>query len=737
MSWLARWRGLDWDPLFGAGWFTVLLLAAAVAYSVYLYRRGDAPLGTALRGLLAGLRAAALVLLLLVLARPVLSLAVPGGAARGVLVLADRSSSMTLPGRAAGDSRDDELSRALARIDRALSETYPVRVRAFSSEAGPLLEDPAALPPPRGETTDLARALEGASAGVGSEGKPGAVVLISDGTATAGSDPVTAARRLGIPVEVVALGSPDPVPDLAVSRVRANVEAFAGERTPVEAFLRLQGLEPAAVTALLLDVTEGEAVVAQATTRVEPGGAETKVTLSFVPTRVGLRFFEVRVPVLPGEVAGPNNCRVFSVDVREEKTGVLLLSGSLTWDHTFLRRALEADSTLGLAAGLRRGNIFQTAGDSRPLPALDAAGLRGTRVVMLDHTTPAALGRAALEALAGFVRGGGGLVLLTGGRSGDLSQWENTPLASLLPVLTSGSGGEVETPVRLGAAARRHVLFDPTAPGSSPLDAWRDLPPLAVAPDLGGLRAGGEALLVTADRELPVLAWTPAGQGRVLLLSAGGLWRWQFMSSTHGPGATLMPAWWRRTVHWLARPGLGGQVDIRPEKAVVPRGERVGFVARITDPSYRPVAGASVELAVLPAGGDTTATRRLSLSGEGGFLTGALDPLPPGRYRFEGRARTPEGELPPADGFFLVDSLGAEMERLEADHELLERVASASGGHLWHPDSLQGLGDAMARRAAAEEERVQVALWDHPFLFVVFVILASLEWFLRRRRGLV
>jgi hypothetical protein len=160
-------------------------------------------------------------------------------------------------------------------------------------------------------------------------------------------------------------------------------------------------------------------------------------------------------------------------------------------------------------------------------------------------------------------------------------------------------------------------------------------------------------------------------------------------------------------------------------------------VAHVTDPSYQPVAGASVDIAVVPASGDTAGTRRISLSGEAGLLTGALDPLPPGRYRFEGRARTPEGELPPADGFFMVDSLGAEMERLEADHELLERLASASGGHLWHPDSLAGLSEAMARRTAAEEERMQVALWDHPLFFIAFVILASLEWLLRRRRGLV
>jgi hypothetical protein len=81
--------------------------------------------------------------------------------------------------------------------------------------------------------------------------------------------------------------------------------------------------------------------------------------------------------------------------------------------------------------------------------------------------------------------------------------------------------------------------------------------------------------------------------------------------------------------------------------------------------------------------------------------------------------------------------VGVETERLEADHELLERVASVSGGRVWSPDSLSDLDHALALRAAADEERVQIAMWDHPFFFVVFVSLLSLEWFLRRRRGLV
>ncbi len=78
MNWIERWRGLAWDPPGHAGWLFIILAVAAVAYAAFVYRRTDAPLKPALRALLAGLRAMALLTLIAILCRPVVSLAVPG-----------------------------------------------------------------------------------------------------------------------------------------------------------------------------------------------------------------------------------------------------------------------------------------------------------------------------------------------------------------------------------------------------------------------------------------------------------------------------------------------------------------------------------------------------------------------------------------------------------------------------------------------------------------------------------
>jgi hypothetical protein len=536
----------------------------------------------------------------------------------------------------------------------------------------------------------------------------------------------------------VALGSPEPVADLALTRVRVNHEAFAGERTPVEAVLRLQGLEGQPVEVQLVDVTGDPVELARATRTVTPEGAEQRVSLNFTPEETGLRFLELRVPGLSGEATLDNNRRLISIRVREEKTGVLVLSGALTWDHTFLRRALAADSTLKVTAGIWRGGRFRASTPRGSLPALNAEGLADIRVLVLDHVSPAQLGPGTLDAVTGYLRAGGGLLLVTGSGTGTVTRWTGSVLEPALPITATGGTRPETVPVRLTPEGRRHALFDPSVPGAPPLDAWSDLPPVAAAPDMGSLKAHAEALMaVSGEDGAPLLAWSRFGQGNVLMVAAGGVWKWEFISSSLGSGGQILPPWWRRVAHWLARPGVETQLDIHPEEDVVSRGKAVTFVARVLNDTFQPVPGATVDVTVLPATGTAQEPRTLSLAGAEGFFSGALTGLPPGRYRYEGRARTEAGELGAVDGILAVDSLGNEMERLEADHELLERIAAVSGGRFWTPGGLDSLSETLSLIAEDEEERLQLAVWDHPLAFVLVVVFASLEWFLRRRRGLV
>jgi Ca-activated chloride channel family protein len=177
------------------------------------------------RHLPAALVAAGAAAVVVALARPEATVAVPVEQASVVLVT-DTSRSMT-----ATDVAPDRLSAARSAAERFLDEApEELRVGAVAfSDAARVLQPPttdhvqvrAALASliadggtATGDGLDSAlRALEPAD---GDRRPPAAVVLLSDGAQTTGRDAVTVAQeagRLRIPVYTVALGTPDGVVD--------------------------------------------------------------------------------------------------------------------------------------------------------------------------------------------------------------------------------------------------------------------------------------------------------------------------------------------------------------------------------------------------------------------------------------------------------------------------------------------------------------------------------------------
>jgi Ca-activated chloride channel family protein len=190
-------------------------LVAGVLGSAPAWRRRVAPV------LLTG----ALAALAIAFARPQATVAVPVERA-SVMLVTDKSGSML-----ADDVRPTRLSAAKeaakAFMD-SVPDTLQVGFVSYSSSVEALLEPTldhsavtdaiSGLQPQGGTATGSAldAALDRLEGRRGTDGEqaPAAIVLLSDGKTTDGSDPLVAAdraRKLGVPISTVALGTPDGV----------------------------------------------------------------------------------------------------------------------------------------------------------------------------------------------------------------------------------------------------------------------------------------------------------------------------------------------------------------------------------------------------------------------------------------------------------------------------------------------------------------------------------------------
>ncbi len=276
-QWELAFRG---GPLLG-----LLLILAAVAFAIFLYRREQ--LVTRNRRItMMVLQASTLLLLILVLMKPYAKIKTSKESKRSMIVMLDTSRSMAIedPRTSAGDveeaakalgmkeqlgpSRRIDLARAaLANEDMKLldqlEESYDLRFFTFDSQLRS--EDPRskvdlpasdnAQPAPRpvaeGTSSQIGNAIEDAVDRFSGQPLAGAMV-ISDFAWVEGKDPVNVARRLKerrVPLYTVPVGLPAP-PDINVRGVIAPEVVFKGDRVPLRVKIESRGFAGKAVQAV-------------------------------------------------------------------------------------------------------------------------------------------------------------------------------------------------------------------------------------------------------------------------------------------------------------------------------------------------------------------------------------------------------------------------------------------------------------------------------------------------------
>ncbi len=719
------------------GMVWLCLAPALIAAAIWFYYRTLAPLDPPKRNLLRVLRALAFLIVLFALAEPVLTLVLPESGKPGLAVLVDGSASMALPAsNPAIPSRGAEGAGLAAQIDERMKHSFRLDWFRFGAA---LRGSDGPLPAFSEGNTAIGDCLTALGARQGSRPVSG-VILITDGVNTSGADPIGAAREAGVPVFPVHLGSATSPTDARVLQVRANPVAFAGEPTSLEMVLASSGM--AARTAELRIEDQGRLLGTRTIAFSGGEDVEQSIRMDVRPVTPGLRRWEVRLVGLTDAVAA-NDARSVAVRVMERKNRILVVEGRLDWDFTFLRRALEPDSTFGYRFLLadRDGRWLPPRAG---VPATGPGDLRDYAAIVLGEVPAGALGGGFYADLARYVEQGGG-VLVLGGQHG-LMRLRGTPLESKLPaIIRPGTPEDQPTPVRLEAAGLNHPV---TALEDSPARAevvWAGLPPVWPSPDRLTPQPGSSVLLSATRRGSvePILIAGFTGQGKVVLLDAHGFWRWEFLAhSSAQPSADAFREFAMRTVRWLAEPTLRDRFVAEPVRGVFENGEQPEFTARVWDEGYAPILDARVRIRIMPAdsGRADAAPREFELrpSAADGTYAGQTEAFPPGAYRYVAEARKGDGDstIGRSESLFWVDENGPEAVRLRPDIAVCEQIAQASGGQSAGPE---GLDDLLARLPGALRRvgRVrEIELWNHIALFVSFVALLGLEWWLRRRSGL-
>lgn len=746
-------------------WAWVLIAAAALGLALWSYSRLTGP--KAARLFLGAVRALLLVAVAVLIAGPRLEQQSESVERDWILVLVDRSASMTIADVEADGrgrlTRDEQARAALARAWPAWGAMARERVVVWlgfdagvfdlsASDAGVSLGDPG------GQRTQVGASVEQALARAAA--RPlAAVVVLSDGRS---SDQVArnALRRLQadrVPVYSVALGSEVPIGDLAVRRVDAPGIAFVRDVAPVRVDIeRVGGTGAARATVRLVEKSTGIVLDEREVswTGAEGEADEQSVVLTTSPEDAGTRSWAVEVLPEGPDLIAANNASEFAVELVDRPMRVLFVDGYPRWEQRYLKNLLIRESSIvssTLILSPDRRYIQEGDIEIDALPQSPEEWAEFDAVILGDVRPDVFTDEQLAQLREHVARRGAGLVWI-GGPGATPSAWWESPLADLIPFQSGAyDGGAVGEPVlmartpsaeRLGVLQLGESAQDPWPAALASAETGWSLLQYAQRIDPGQLKPATEILATGAapgsDESWPLVMSMRFGAGRALYVATDETWRWRY-----GRGEQLPERFWVQMVRLLGRESLSRSgraaiLSVSPRRAEVDQPVRVA--AELLDQMLADEGLPSVAVRL---------TRRASGADDFGAGAGETAELVLRREQPDGRVYSAVW-LPPAAGVWeavptepLLTGLGlsaeaqvslpdAELRHPETDFGMLTRLSEETGGEMVSPAELGELPDRIPNRRVRLLNEVTEPLWDTPMALLVVVSLLTVEWVGRR-----
>jgi len=745
-------------------WMLVLLILAAAASLAWLIRSRLALAAPVMRGWRAwviwGLQTLLAAVILVLLWQPAITVAELKPQQNIIAVLVDDSRSMAIS--------EDGLTRQAQAVKALQNGVLASLNRAFQTRLYRVDDVPARIESlkdlqPNASATRIGDSLKQFSEET-SDLPIGAVVLLSDGDDNAGrigADAISALRARHIPVHTVGFGRERAEHDVELDDAVVAPRALAGSRLTARVTLHQRGYAGARVNLTVSDVSAGQVkVLASRTIGLRPDGNLQTETLMFDIGGAGARTLQITAASIPGEPNTANNTLTRVVNVGSEPRRILYMEGEPRWEYKFIRQAEEDDRMVQIASMVRtsENKVYrQGISDPKELAAgfpsrpEDLFVYQGLIIgsVEAGYFTP-----AQQELIREFVdRRGGGLLLLGGQFALADGGWNASKLIDLLPSAlptqaatfhreADPKSGVTHTTAELAPAGVDSIITrlvdDPAANAAK----WKKLPYLMDYQDAGTPKPGAAVLanMITPEgRKLPLLITENFGRGRTAIMATGGSWRWQMSSPL---GDTAHDLFWQQLLRWLVSDTPGHVAASVPAQMLLDNGA-VTLTAEVRDQQYNPAPDARVEAHILGPSGVSALVEMTPVPDSPGQFQAAWSAPKTGAYLTEVTAHRsiPNTGTVKELGrdvltFQRMDGV-AENFHTEQNRDLLERLATQTGGQYWKPADLGKLAGSIPFSEAGMTMRETRDLWNLPLVFLVLLLLRFSEWWLRRKWGIV
>lgn len=636
-----------------------------------------------------------------------------------------------------------------------------------AGEMLPTLED-ASL----GDFTKITDAGLAAVTRLGNE-KISSLIVMGDGRQTSGRPMSELVRRLTgsgvqVPVHTLVFGSEHPPRDLAIESVDCPTEASHGDVLVFQVTISNQIQDaPLDVPLTLFEASAADyesaadekafekifKQVAQRKLRLTRG--RHTINVACIPDVEGKRVFRLVLPQIQDEVNVVNNSYVVSVTVVRRQINVLLIACEPNREYLYMVPALMRDPVINLSCYLQSADVdyIHQGNTTIERPPQSEREWKQYHVAILLDVDPNRQGMTVQQVvgLEDMVAKGGGL-LVVGGRSQGLAkmvQVHPARIQQLLPVEIDRHAHPDHDKVfdrpfgvarsRLG---REHPAMRISGDESINNAIWDTFPKFYWRHPVRQAKPRVSVLLEGEDGQ-PLMAEHRYQEGSVMYIGLDALWLWRYPYESFD-----YDRFWTRAVRYLGESKLTGaqqQVALTTDQRLYAPGERVKVNLRILNPSLRNQLGDQTLRAEVVNPNKVIDPVSLRAASESNVFTGYYHALRPGSMTVQVKHTGTDSAktvLFEATHRFEVRHESLEAKNPTADLEAMRMLANETGGIYMDYSNmtearLRELASQLSTAPKVTSWSEKRDVWDGFTFLLIFLVLVSTEWSMRKWWGLL
>ncbi len=680
-------------------WIVVGVLTGLVYASILYLKNSGLKFSSGVKTLLFVLRFLAVSLLAFLLLSPYVKTKSKSLEKPLIIVGADNSLSMVLTPDSNFYKRKFPVK--FGKLIDALKSDYETEVFLFGDKVKPL--DKLSFPDKHSDYSSFFDFVKNNYRGM----NVGAVVLLGDGIYNRGADPYYSADNLNVPVYTIALGDTNVYSDIKINDVRYNEIVYLKDKFPVEVNVTADKLK--GKTATLKILSFGKEVYKKSFF-INSDDFNKSFKAMIPADKEGKQAVKISLSTFENELNKTNNSRTVYVNIYKVKSRILIAAAAPHPDISAVKQSLT---------GYRNYEV-----DVKTYP-VNIKNIKDYDIVIFDQLP--AVKRNDKSFVKSVIENKIPALFILGRETSvdDLNEMD------VGLKIKGGHGFEMAQPVVNPVFS----LFDYPQEFANLMEKF---PPLNVI--FGnylpppGTKIFAYQKINNLETDIPLIMFYRLPSAKYGVVAGEGLWLWRMHNFMLAGNFEAFNAFIGKTVQYLiSRENKRHLLISTNDKFEA--GDRIVFRATLYNESWETVNNVPLNMVIKNKNGEVYKFEFTPY--DNGYNLDAGE-LPPGIYYFEAKAKVGD-KIYTDKGEFIVERSTLESIDLKANHNLLYRISSSTGGKMLFPENMNDLPEIIKNNTDIKTIAVYnyriTGLTDIILIAMIILFLLSLEWFLRKYFG--